>query len=129
MIVGTHHAAAVKIHTSRSMTSMINISRSESLFRPRHCKISGNLMVGDGIRMIGRDTFAVGGCTLTVAGGTRTVDGDTRMVNGGTQMVGGDTFTVDGSTQMVGGGTLAVDSSILIFTHLDLVLIYMFPIL
>jgi hypothetical protein len=86
----------MKMHTSRSMTSTINTSRRESLFRPRCYKISDTLMAGD-------DTLAVDGCTLTVGGDTSTIDGYTLAVGGGT-------LTVDGDTLMSADGTWTVDN-------------------
>jgi hypothetical protein len=73
------------------MASTINTSRSESLFWPRHCKISSTLTSTDGI-------LTVDDSTLTSTDSTLTVDSSTRMSVGSTLMAGNDTLAVDGST-------------------------------
>jgi hypothetical protein len=91
MTVSAHRGAGMKIHTSRSMASTINTSRSESLFWPRHCKISSTLTSTDG-------TLTVDDSTLTSTDSTLTVDSSTRMSVGSTLMAGNGTLAIDGST-------------------------------
>jgi hypothetical protein len=86
------------------MASMINTSRSERLFWPRHYKISGTLTADDntlvvdgGILTVDNDTSMVDECTLTVVGDTLTVDGSTLTADDDTFAVGGCTLMVDGS--------------------------------
>jgi hypothetical protein len=95
MTVSAHRRASVKIHTSGSMASTINTSRSESLFWPRRCNISGILTVGDD--------------TLAVSGGTLMVDCSTLTAGDGTLAVSGGILTIDDSTLMISGGTLTSD--------------------
>jgi hypothetical protein len=64
------------------MAFAINTSRSESLFRPWRCKISGILTPDDD--------------TLEVGGGTLTINCNTLMAGDGTMAVSGGTLMVDG---------------------------------
>jgi hypothetical protein len=74
------------------MDSTINSSCSQSLFWPRHCRISGILTTGDG--------------TLAISSGTLMVDCRTLTADVGMLAVSSGTLTVDESILTVSDGTL-----------------------